>query len=399
MNTICIAGKNDIAVDVLLYCIEHCKGCKIVCILCRSDQGINTWQKSLKWFAEKNGIDIYNLDDIYKIENLVFLSLEFDQIIKPDKFRSSRLYNIHFSMLPKYKGMYTSILPILGNETETGVTLHKIKVGIDTGEVIEQKKVKIEQNDTSLDLYKKLIGNGTELVIKNLGRLISGDMDAAPQDKFGSTYYSTSTIDFKNLNLDVKKTAYQIQNQIRAFCFRPYQLMNWKGIQYIECKILDDMSVEKAGTVLEDTEIYTKIATIDYDVFLYKDVFERLLKEIEEGNNELAKKLCISPKIIEAQDSHGWSALTVAVCSNNFEMVQYLVDHSSDLNILDNNGKNLLLYAKDCYVKYKVSDIFEYLLDKGIKMDTLDYYGKGLIEYCRNENISQIGKISLYNLK
>lgn len=76
-RTICIAGKNNIAVDVLDYCL-----------------------KKYKDFDDKE--------------------VEFDRIIKIDKFKSDKLFNIHFSLLPEYKGMYPSVLPILHNNKCSG---------------------------------------------------------------------------------------------------------------------------------------------------------------------------------------------------------------------------------------------------------------------------------------
>ena len=391
MKTICIAGKNDIAVNILLHCIENYSEYKIVCVTNKNETGVNLWQKSLKWFAERNNVEVVSLQDIYEMEELLFLSLEFDRIIKPEKFKSTELYNIHFSMLPKYKGMFTSVLPILNNEEHTGVTLHKIRDGIDTGEIIEQQKVVIEPDDTAFNLYIKLINEGTELIIRNIEKLLEGEVTAIPQSKEGSTYFSTDAIDFGNLKLDVNKTAYQIQNQIRAFCFRPYQLLNWNGVKYIECEILSSVSICKPGTILEETKVYTKIATIDYDTILYKDVFYELLELIKVGNNKKAKELCSCKKIIESKEKYGWSALTVAVYNNNFEMVQFLVDRGADIFVLNNNGTNLLMYAKNCFVEYKDATIFEYLMKKGLNKEQPDYYGKKLCDYCYEEGIKQIG--------
>ena len=58
----------------------------------------------------------------------------------PKNFLNARLYNIHFSYLPAYKGMFTSALPIKNGEVDSGVTLHKIESGIDTGDIIDQIK-------------------------------------------------------------------------------------------------------------------------------------------------------------------------------------------------------------------------------------------------------------------
>ena len=68
----------------------------------------------------------------------MFISLEYHRLIDPLKFVTSKLYNPHFSLLPAYKGMYTSALPLLNDEKDAGVTLHHIDSGIDTGDIIDQ---------------------------------------------------------------------------------------------------------------------------------------------------------------------------------------------------------------------------------------------------------------------
>ena len=110
-------------------------------------------ERSLLKKANEIGIETKTLEDIYSIENLIFLSLEFDRIVNPNKFKSNKLFNIHFSLLPKYKGMFTSIIPILNNEKTTGVTFHKIDKGIDTGEIIAQKEFEIALFDNARDIY------------------------------------------------------------------------------------------------------------------------------------------------------------------------------------------------------------------------------------------------------
>ena len=52
MKTICIAGKNDIAVDVLRYCMDHYPGFRILCITNRTETGVNSWQRSFQFFAQ-----------------------------------------------------------------------------------------------------------------------------------------------------------------------------------------------------------------------------------------------------------------------------------------------------------------------------------------------------------
>jgi methionyl-tRNA formyltransferase len=394
LKTICIAGKNDIAVDILEYCLKEFNTCRITCSVCRNETGVNSWQKSLKWFAEKWGVEIITLQQAYEIEDLLFISTEFDRIIKPEKFKTTDLYNIHFSMLPKYKGCAPSVLPILFGDGSTGVTLHRMRAGIDTGEIIEQRVLPIE-GDCSLDLYGKLEKLGTEIVTENIPRLLSGDFECTPQSKEGSTYFDINYIDYKNLELITNRTACQIRNQIRAFAFRPYQLLKWNGCGYVDGTITDDVSVQKPGTILEENGVYTKIATIDYDLIMYKDTLEAIFDAIREKDNDTAQRLCASNKIVNAKDEHGWSPLIVAVYNNNLEMVEYLINRGADINVKNINGTNLLMYAKNCYVNSGDSSIFELLISKGLSPESKDYIGKSLLDYCAEEHIEKIGSYIL----
>ena len=105
--TICIAGKNDIAVNGLRLLHSQYKEHNICFLPNPVDDGFS-W---LAAFAEKSrqelGVREQTLENLYHIKNLLFLSLEYSKIVKTTKFLTKKLFNIHFSLLPKYKGMYT----------------------------------------------------------------------------------------------------------------------------------------------------------------------------------------------------------------------------------------------------------------------------------------------------
>lgn len=222
---LCIAGKNDIAVDAVDYVIsEGILSPSNICVAINgTDLGVDTWQKSLLKYAITNQIRVISLDDIYDNEDIVFISLEYAELINPAKFKTKALYNIHFSNLPKYKGMYTSAHPILNGETESGVTLHFIDAGIDTGDIIDKRVFEITISDTARDLYFKYLEHGLELFKKNIRLLLNGTISSYPQDIMDSTYYSKSSIDYNNIIINLKKTAYEIHNQIRGYIFAEYQ--------------------------------------------------------------------------------------------------------------------------------------------------------------------------------
>lgn len=345
--TICIAGKNNIAVNVLHYIRTHYKGIDLVFLPNRNETGMDSWQKSAKRYAEQFSIPIVTLSDVYDIQDLIFLSTEYDRIIKTAMFKSDQLFNIHFSLLPKYKGVFTSILPILYGERESGVTLHRIRDGIDTGEIIDQKKISIPFSMNSFQLYERFIEEGSKLIIKNLPEIFSGSFECHPQESRESSYYSSKVIDFTKLHLNTNATAFQIHNQIRAFAFRPYQLLAYEGEKLIGSMITGSVSTKKPGTILHEDEVSLTMASIDYDIVIYKDVLSDLNRAIIEGMNDQARRLCAYQPIVNEKDEHGWTPLTYAVYSKNIEMIKYLLSEDADTTVADNQGKTLLKYAEE----------------------------------------------------
>lgn len=268
---ICIAGKNNIAIDVCRYVVEHYPQANIYALINRNEPGEDNWQRSyLKYVNREPRVTLVTLEQMYDVDNLVFMSVEYDRIIRPHLFKTKYLYNIHFSLLPAYKGVYPSVWPILNGEEYAGVTLHKMDQGIDTGDIIAQTRFKLSPNETSFSLYTKLIDKGTSLVVKNIDRIIVNRFKTYPQSAFGSTYYSKSSIDYANLSIDLNATATQIDRQIRAYYFPAYQVAVVHGYQIKNTRITKEKSIEKPGTIIKETNQWLKLATIDYNIYLYK---------------------------------------------------------------------------------------------------------------------------------
>lgn len=381
-KTVCVAGKNDVAVDVMLYLygMEN-KDFELVVSCNRNEDGQNSWQKSLRFFANRLGIREMTLEELYEIPDLVFLSLEYDRIIRPHKFLTKQLYNIHFSALPKYKGMYTSALPILNDESEGGVTFHRIASGIDTGEIIAQKLFPLEEADTSRDLYLKCIKYGTELVISQLEDVLKDACDSTPQPREHSTYYSKTAIDYSNLTIDINQTAYGIGRQLRAFTFREYQLPTVHGHKIFDYEMTLALSIEKPGTVLEENENWIKIATIDYDIVLYFDKFAEILEACKTGDLAYLKSVPNIKKYLEQKNDKGWTPLIVATYNNQIEVVDYLRILGADVHVKNYNGTNLLMYAKNTYLNHDDTTLLEKVYRCGVRPEETDYMGLDLFYY------------------
>ena len=265
---ICIAGKNQIAINAISYLIKS--GYKKLCVIVNnSDLGYDTWQPSLKKFAIENNIPILDLERVYSIENLTFISLEFDKLINPLKFKSNNLFNFHFSCLPSYKGAYTSIWPILNNEKFSGVSLHKIDHGIDTGNIIEIKKFEIDIDMTSRDLYLKYMSVGKELFIKRIQSILKNNFKEFGQAIEKSSFYSRSSINFEDLKLNFKNTSLNIHNYIRAFTFKEYQTLNFEDKIINKSQLINERSKGKPGQIISIEQNYLDVSTIDYNIRIF----------------------------------------------------------------------------------------------------------------------------------
>lgn len=386
---LCIAGKNNIAVDVLEHILKSgmLMQDEIVVVCNRTETGENTWQKSLRYFAKMLGVKEVSLEDVYPIKDVCFLSLEFDRIIHPERFQTEKLYNIHFSALPKYKGCYTAIMPILHGERESGVTFHRMNSGIDTGEIVAQTRFSINDTDTARDLYDKCLFYGTELVIRQLSNLKAhnGYLKGCLQSPIMASYYAKDAIDFSSIKIDTKKTAIEICSQIRAFTFREYQLPLINGRSVIKVEITKIPSCERAGTVIWHDEWRAVMATIDYDIVLYWDAYEYVMQESARGNVE---NLCKVPQLscyVNQGGEHGWTPLIVAAYNGHYEAFMLLVASGGSLKQRNWNGTTLLMYAKDGWRKNGDTKIFVYLRHHGALLDEPDYSGKNLQDYCTDE--------------
>jgi methionyl-tRNA formyltransferase len=375
---IVIAGKNNIAVGAVEYLIQN-KFNDIAVVCNQTDNGVDGWQRSLHNFAFKNNVKIIDLQQAYKISD-IFISLEFDKIVKPELFKNPYFFNIHFSDLPKYKGMYTSVHPILNGEKSGGVTLHEIDVGIDTGDIYDQIIFPIQSAYRARDLYREYLHNSHKLFVKNIKQILQGGLIKKPQDWKASTYYSKNSINFNSIDLDVNQTAANIIRQVYAYSFRDYQLPKFLNKKIVEAVALDAKSRKKPGTLLSESVNSLVISTIDCDLELYFDGIDSLHR-FSICNEGEASSLLRNLAGVNDRNNKGWSPLIVAAYNGNHRVVNFLLERGALVNDENYNGTSVLMYAKDFALKTKNKTIFNRLIEVGADVEKKDFYGKCLRDY------------------
>ncbi len=399
MKTFCIAGKNQIAIDgVQLLLDANIEKRQIVACLNKTDSGVNGWQPSFYNFCKRNNINLVDLKELYEIEDLVFFSLEFDQILKTQHFKTNDLFNIHFSLLPKYKGMFTSVMPLLNGENVSGVTLHKIDKGIDTGDIISQVEFPIDIKDRSIELYFLYLSYAKKLLENNITSIINGTYTTSSQKTYHSSYFSKKAIDFKNIVFDFNKTAFEIHNQIRAFSFRPYQLCMINDKKISHSLIKPTKSTNKPGTI-ENIDNYSfKLSSIDYNLIVFYDCLDEILNKAKENDLDFIVDKHSKGYFLNDKNEKGWDALIVATYNENKEVFDFLLETNCDINSCNVNGTSVLMYAMTAACKSNNLYFLKRLLAYGAKIEHKDFKGKDVIEYCAHlDNILVYNFLSKYN--
>lgn len=127
--------------------------------------------------TKEKGIDIYIVVAYGKILP--------EDLIKYPKFKS---INIHYSILPKYRGASPLESALLAGETETGVTIQEIEYKLDSGPILGLKKVSIGIETTKLELKNKLIEEGSNLLLEILSKIEGGQINKINQNENEATF-------------------------------------------------------------------------------------------------------------------------------------------------------------------------------------------------------------------
>lgn len=150
----------------------------------------------------------YEVDILISI-NYLFL-IESDIISYPTKLA----FNVHGSLLPKYRGRTPHVWAIINNEQLTGITAHKIDVGCDTGDIISQIKIVIDENDTGNDVLLKFHENYEKIVFDVIKQLQTNSINYITQDNTLATYFGKRTPDDGHIDWNWQKE--RIRNWVRA---------------------------------------------------------------------------------------------------------------------------------------------------------------------------------------
>lgn len=122
--------------------------------------------------------------------------------------------NLHFSLLPEYRGASPVARALIDGKTQTGVSTQYMNEGVDEGDIIFQEKISVDISDNRFTLETRLAAIGANLLLKTLAAIESGSVPRIPQDSAQATYCPKITTDMGKINWSQSGTS--IHNLVRG---------------------------------------------------------------------------------------------------------------------------------------------------------------------------------------
>ncbi|RAP56877.1 methionyl-tRNA formyltransferase [Oleiagrimonas sp. MCCC 1A03011] len=160
-------------------------------------------------------------------------------------------WNVHASLLPRWRGAAPIQRAIAAGDTETGVALMRMEAGLDTGPVLLERRQPIAPDETGGSLHDKLAALGAEVLADGLRRALDDDLpQARPQPDEGVTY--AHKLDKAEAELDFSRCAVELERKVRAFDPWPVAVAEVAGerLRLWSAKALDRDHDAAPGTVL-----------------------------------------------------------------------------------------------------------------------------------------------------
>jgi methionyl-tRNA formyltransferase len=175
---------------------------EVVCVITTPDKKVGRDQimtsSKVKQYALEKNIPVVHTEkkkDNYikalkKYNPDIAVCKAFGEII-PKEFLVYPKYgciNIHFSILPKYRGAVPIQKAILEGEKETGISIMLMSEGLDEGDILKIIKEEIRPEDTNISLRKRLVKKSTEILVPTIKKWVTGEITPTPQNNKDATY-------------------------------------------------------------------------------------------------------------------------------------------------------------------------------------------------------------------
>ena len=231
----------------------------------------------VKEFALKNNLKIYQpvkikneYEEILKENPDIIITCAYGQIISKEllDYPKYGCINIHASLLPKLRGGAPIHKAIIDGYDKTGITIMYMDENMDSGDIIYQEEIKIENNDTAGSLFDKLSILGSEMIIKVLPNIVSGNINRIKQDEKEVTYAYNITREEEKI--DFNKSTKDVYNKIRGLYPWPigYSIFDDKKIKIYSSTIGNSNKKGMPGEIINIYNDSIGIKTLDGEILI-----------------------------------------------------------------------------------------------------------------------------------
>ena len=193
------------------------------------------------------------IEELKKYQADVCVVVAFGQILTKNILDMPKYgcVNVHASLLPKYRGAAPIQWAVINGDAITGVTTMRMDTGIDTGDMIAKREVRIAEDETGGSLFDKLAEVGAKLCVETMDMLEKGTAQFTPQNNDASTH--TSKITKELGNIDWKKPAVEIERLIRGLNPWPsaYTHLDDKAFKIWKAKVVDEANDYEPGCIVK----------------------------------------------------------------------------------------------------------------------------------------------------
>jgi methionyl-tRNA formyltransferase len=255
-------GTPDFAAATLDRLIQD--GHELVCVYAQPARPAGRGQRPLpspvETLARSHGIEIrtpVKLRDDDEIARFRTLDLDaaivaaYGLILPQPVLDAPRLgcFNVHASLLPRWRGAAPIQRAILAGDRQTGITIMRMEAGLDTGPMLAREAIAIDRM-TGGALHDALAALGARLMAETLPRIRAGALSETPQPEQGVSY--AAKIDKAELAIDWRRPAAEIERQVRAFAPKPGAHAGYGGerIKILAAEL--ERGSGAPGTVLDD---------------------------------------------------------------------------------------------------------------------------------------------------
>lgn len=212
--------------DVGVRCLQALLGAGIevpLVVTHRDDPAENRWFASVADSARAQGLDTREDPpsealghELRGIGPDFIFSFYYRRVLPEQWLAAARrgAFNLHGSLLPKYRGRAPVNWAVLMGETETGATLHEMVARPDAGRIVDQERVAIGENETAAEVFRKVTDAAVVVVRRALPALVSGTAELREQDLSQGSYFGGRRPE--DGRIDWTKSAREIHNLVRS---------------------------------------------------------------------------------------------------------------------------------------------------------------------------------------